>query len=643
MDKELERLRALLKEEQSLREEEQRKREEADRKREEEQRRRESAERRAEGLLPQALQPYLEDCHLLSFAIEIGLLADQPFCENAIFPSSHQLDYVATLISPIASETGLRHFARDAVEIAVQKLVDAAYNDEQLRVSLGILESVTFKSHINLGGSVDTVSTSVERITIAQGSTDATTPPPKPPRTKAHRKAKKSKNGPADRFCVYKRSDGRNVLALAIEYKAPHKLTKDEPEQDVINKNSKSFAFASRSLVAAVITQLFAETFIFFYISEDLSIVYYFVYVPNLDVIEDDENRLYRTAALRSPPLPQAWHDCADGLDTWAVEFENVLRDIPETDRKPPRGSTYKGQRWKGFKRSPIKTRSGCRPTSSSNNPTEKSDSDENGPPSPSSARPLRSTTQRSTPTSTAVRDTQQGGRGRGKGGKSGGRNQRGARTSIQDRSFCTQKCLLGLVTDGPMDDRCPNFSDHRQRHIELLRFLYLIYAMPLYLSGSVGVLFKVRLFSHGYTLVAKGVEKDYLACLQHENQVYDRLHLRLLYYYDGGAGQPLFNMPREATKGAIINAVSKAFKAVHTLKIFHCDAKPRNMLYEAHGSHVIIMDFERAKLISRELLGLISPNRKRKHAVCPGKQNRNDFVKELSSIISSVQRYINQ
>lgn len=62
---------------------------------------------------------------------------------NTSFPSPHQLDYVATLIKPIASETDLRHFARDTVEIAVQKLVDAAYNDEQLRTTLGIQVSLT--------------------------------------------------------------------------------------------------------------------------------------------------------------------------------------------------------------------------------------------------------------------------------------------------------------------------------------------------------------------------------------------------------------------------------------------------------------------------------------------------------------------
>ncbi len=275
---------------------------------EEEQRRREDAEKSTEKSQPQALREYLEACHSLSLAIRVvtdrslatqgdttnptgrifprriipwdnyptqqeniwdQLLVDQPFCSDAIFPSPHQLDYVASLIRPITCETGLRHFERDTVENAVQKLVDEAYNDEQLRVRLGIQGFVTFESHTNLGATIDAVSESVEGMAIAENNgTDATTPAPKRPRPMAHLKAKRGKSGPADQFCIYRRSDGRNVPALAIEYKAPHKLTRDEvvagltgeiqPKRDVINKDGEGFSFASRRLTAAVVTQLFS-------------------------------------------------------------------------------------------------------------------------------------------------------------------------------------------------------------------------------------------------------------------------------------------------------------------------------------------------------------------------------------------------
>ncbi|KAI8954159.1 hypothetical protein F4801DRAFT_534524 [Xylaria longipes] len=771
MEDEIARLRALLEEEQSLRKEEQRRREEEQRRREdaekiaeeeqslrkEEQRRREDAEKLAEGSRPQALRQYLEACHSLSLAIQVvtdrslttqgdttnptgriyprriipwhdfptrqesiwdRLLTDQPFCSDAIFPSSHQLDYVASLISPITSETGLRHFERDTVENAVQKLVDEAYNDEQLRVRLGIQGSVTFESHTNLGDTVDAVSESIEHMTMAENSvTNATTPAPKRPRPKAHRKARRGKNGPADQFCVYRRSDGRNVPALAIEYKAPHKLTRDEvvtglreeiqPERDVISKDGKGFAFASRRLTAAVVTQLFSymvdkgiqygyvctgETFIFLHIPDDPSVAYYSVCVPNLDVLEDDENRLHRIAvaqvfafvlqALRSPPPPQTWHDRAEDLDTWAVEFEDVLRDIPETERKAPKGSPYRAQRWKGFTRSPIKTRSRCRPENSNARPRSKDESeDEDFPPSPSASRSLRSSKQAPASTGTTAKGVNRGRRGRGgTSSRAKEQMQEGTQTRIQAGPFCTQKCLSGLASGGPMDDGCPNFGDHQRQHINVSEFLHLIRAqlardrgldadaMPLYLSGSVGALFKIRLSSHGYTLVAKGVEHAHLARLQHEKKVYDQLRtiqgkhvpvclgnvdLVLPYYYDGGvfehflflgwAGRPLFDLPRDANKPAIVDAVSAGFKSIHKLHVLHGDAEPHNILYDADNGDVMIVDFERARLLNREPLGLISPNRKRKHGTCQEKQGTNNFAAEWRSIVQGVKRFIKQ
>ncbi|EXM12964.1 hypothetical protein FOTG_18563 [Fusarium oxysporum f. sp. vasinfectum 25433] len=81
------------------------------------------------------------------------------------------------------------------------------------------------------------------------------------------------------------------------------------------------------------------ETYIFLHIPRDPSCVYYSVCIPSLDVEDDDENRLHRTAvaqvyafvlqAIRSPLPSQAWHNAADQLDTWAVEHDDVLRSIP--------------------------------------------------------------------------------------------------------------------------------------------------------------------------------------------------------------------------------------------------------------------------------------------------------------------------
>ncbi|KAF4883432.1 hypothetical protein CGCF415_v015742 [Colletotrichum fructicola] len=259
-----------------------------------------------------------------------------------------------SLIRPISSELGLRNFQRDTVENAVQKLVDKAYSNERLRQKIGLQGIVTFESHTNLGKTDEALSEAMEQMSIEQDDIDAAAAASKPSNRKPRRRAR-GKGNRADQFCIYRTSDGRNVPALAIEYKAPHKLRRDEvvtgleseirPERDVINKDGEGFAFASRSLVAAVVTQLFSymiskgirygyvctgEAFVFLHIPDDPTIVYYSVRVPNLDVL-DDENRLHGTAvaqvfafilqALRAEPPPLSWHDAAAVLDTWAVEL----------------------------------------------------------------------------------------------------------------------------------------------------------------------------------------------------------------------------------------------------------------------------------------------------------------------------------
>ncbi|KAI1158978.1 hypothetical protein F5B18DRAFT_47945 [Nemania serpens] len=142
-----------------------------------------------------------------------------------------------------------------------------------------------------------------------------------------------------------------------------------------------------------------------------------------------------------SPPLPQEWHDRAKHLGIWDVEFEDVLRDIPETDRKPPKDSPlYKGQRWR-FKRSPIKKCARCLPGNRTRL-REKNDSDnddKDDPLSPSASQSLRPSTRKPPPTNTATRSAQHGGQSRGRGGKPRGQKHKGTPISIQDRPFYTQ------------------------------------------------------------------------------------------------------------------------------------------------------------------------------------------------------------
>ncbi|KAH9894519.1 hypothetical protein F4778DRAFT_747350 [Xylariomycetidae sp. FL2044] len=736
---------------QRQREEAQRQREEAERGREEEQRRREEAEQLAKRSQPQVLPSYLDACHSLSLSIRIvthrslttkgdatnpvgrifphrivpwpdfatrqvkiwNQINDHPLTSNAIFPSLHQLDYVASMSQPISSETGLRHFERDTVENAVKKLLDEIHNNPSWRQHFGIQGSVTFESHTNLGNDVDTRSDSFRDISIGEDNAEVATPV-----TPKTQRRKNGKGGVADQFCIYKTSDGQNIPALAIEYKAPHKVTRDEivvgleseiqPKRDVIDQEGEDFAFTSKCLAAAVVTQLFSymvnkgipygyvctgEAFVFLHIPDDPSIVYYSVCVPNLDVQEGDANRLQYTAvaqvfafvlqALSAPPLPQSWRDRAANLETWAVSVHDVLSSIPSTEQKAAPTHSYKPSRWKGFARSAIRTRSRCQEVGTIPRHQDGQDDDDEGagggggtPPSPSPG-PVSSRSSgqnKAQPTTKSIsQSTRRKTGGQGKKGHQHDANEQ----SIQQRPFCTHRCLLGLANGDKIDTNCPNASDHGRQHLDKTRFLKLVRtqlfkdrgpdadAMPLYLSGAVGSLFKVRLSSHGYTLVAKGVEEHDLNRLQHENEMYSHLfpiqgihtpvclgitNLVLPYYYDSGefryfmflswAGQPLFNATSHPDRDRIPDAVGVAFEAMHRLRILHGDAEPRNVLYDTRSGRVMIVDFERAAYHPRQPLGSIDTNRKRKHDTSL-KTGKDDFAVEMQSIREGVRRCI--
>lgn len=253
-------------------------------------------------------------------------------------------------------------------------------------------------------------------------------------------------------------------------------------------------------------------------------------------------------------------------------------------------------------------------------------------------------------------------------------------KSDIQDWPFCTQRCLLGLAHGRALDKSCPNASYHRQRHISQLKFLRLIQhqltvdrgyntdCAPLHRSGSRGTLFKVQLTSHGYTLVAKGVEGLDLVCLQHKKAIYDQLQpiqgeyvpiclgiidLALPYYYDSGvwvhfmflswAGEPIFSGVDPAIKAGIATAVTMAYRAVHNLGVLHRDAEPRNILYNTTSRGLMVVDFKRAEFRCRRPLVSTKPNlnQKKRKRTAVQKQDKNNFTRELESAVASASRCV--
>ncbi|KAK8924884.1 hypothetical protein H634G_06071 [Metarhizium anisopliae BRIP 53293] len=334
-------------------------------------------------IFPQRIIPW-DDFAMRQEEIWNSLSISKLFCKPA-YPSNHQMEFLRSLLKPISSEAGLRNFKFYVVENAVKRLVDQANTDPLLRSSLGIQGTVTFKSHTNLGTTNDLISEPTEHVPLDGDDTGATaqgSAPEQAPARKSRRKAR-GKGNRADEFCVYRTLEGRKIPVLTIKYKAPHKLSLNEiitglkaeiqPERDVINRDSQGFVLTARRLAAAMVTQLFSymigkglqfgyictgQALVFLHIPNNPSTVYFSVCVPNQDVIDDNETRLHCTAvtqvfafilqALRakSPP-PQTWHNAAKTLGIWTVKYDDILRDIPpsERKRKEPCASPYRSQR----------------------------------------------------------------------------------------------------------------------------------------------------------------------------------------------------------------------------------------------------------------------------------------------------------
>lgn len=608
--------------------------------------------RRSKEAKPKILRDYLETCHSLDLSMRVvtspfytpteatptgyifprrivpwdGFAAKQEEIWNDLwtgnffesqpqFPSERQIDYVKSRIKPVRSEFGLQNFERAAVEDAVEILFERACEDPQLQSSLNLQGAVTFESRPYVE----------EEAGLGA-----------PNRPKAQRKSR-GKGNTVDEFLVFKTSDGAQAPVAAIQYKPPHKLSIHQlvtglsseiwPERDIINTNSDDFVSTSRRLATAAITQLFSymigkglqygyvctgQAFVFLHIPDDPSMVFFAVCVPSMDVLDNGDLRFHRTAvaqvfafllqAIRTKPPPEAWHDEAEKLGLWEVEFDDILAKIPLTDRKrnDPLTAPYRPQCWEDFKSSSPRAPS----------------------PIPNADRTGRNVAAAERSGTSETVDQQLVQRGQDKATK----------PHIGSRPFCSQKCLLGLALGKDVDRSCPNAECHGQKHIDRLEFLHLIReqlavdrrrdadCMPLHNPGSRGSLFKLRLSSHGYTLVAKGVEGLGLARLQHENEIYDRLlaiqgkyvpvclgsiDLILPYYDDCGvykhflflswAGRPMFEHRKQVRSGDMPDAVTRIFKAIHELKVLHRDTELRNILYDEHSGTLMVVDFERS------------------------------------------------
>jgi tRNA A-37 threonylcarbamoyl transferase component Bud32 len=688
------------------RQEEHLKREEADRARQEEQRKREESDRVAAFALPQNVTDFLEGCHRLYRQInpvvdlssattgnttdpvnrlfppcitpwidfeqlqrdEWDRLEGQvSFWNNKAYPSVTALEYIARTIDPVGSEDDLRYLERLTMENMVKHIFDEVGKDERLRRALDIDGRITFENQASFRNEErEELSKSMGKLKVSGD------------------KPSRARNTRADQFCVLRSSsDGSARPVLAIEYKAPHKLNIKEipiglqgeirPERDVIDKDDDSFAFRCKNLLAAVVTQLFSymidkevqygyictgEAFIFGHIPDDPTSFHYSVNIPGTDYSPGDVDRLERTAvgqvfaftlqALRARRPGQEWKQKAKNLKQWKVEFLDVLQSIPVTERQSEAASIYKPSRWvpSARKKGP-KTRSQCEVGRSRHEAEEdKSSSGDEQQDTPSKSKFIQTRSR----AARASRSRQLG----NYGGSSGSSSKKSTNLYIEERPYCTHQCLKGLYNGSAVDPWCPNASEHCGKHLPRALFLKLVRVQlavdrgkdadccPLNLHGARGALLKIRLSSHGYVFVAKGVQACNLRYLRHEARVYQHLRplqgvhvpvccgivgLRMPYLYDNAelthllllswAGRSILSMQKvNAVSNRLRNTftyqIEEAVAALGKLSVRHGDLEERNMTYDDRTGRLMVIDFERSSLIERKALSVLSPNKRR-------------------------------
>ncbi|KAL9576598.1 MAG: hypothetical protein Q9212_006968 [Teloschistes hypoglaucus] len=353
-------------------------------------------------------------------------------------------------------------------------------------------------------------------------------------------------------------------LTYILEYKAPHKLTEEFLETalsgdldvreiiqriDISPYSDEKFAEDAKRLVAAVATQTYAymlqgglaygciitgEAMVFLHIEEsDPTTLYYHLATPLSQVAPDDASTpeypltavsqllSFSLLAARTPNYSKDWRNKATNeAKRWKLDYVKLEQELetPRSQRKmTPKPSTFKGR--KGNFQKKYQTRAKKDDDTTYDDHNSESSDDPLGADTPSRQPNTRSN----------------------KVGHQTSRREAPTKNSQQQRKYCTQACLLGLVHQSAIDEGCPNAalhprrSSHPNHHLIGARKLRGLITeqlattldkncINLNINGARGMLFQITLESHGYTFVAKGTIDVFVSDLKHEGKVYNRL-----------------------------------------------------------------------------------------------------------------------
>ncbi|KAG5912625.1 hypothetical protein E4U61_000323, partial [Claviceps capensis] len=334
----------------------------------------------------------------------------------------------------------------------------------------------------------------------------------------------------------------------------------------------------------------------------------------------------FTVQAIQAPVSTREWMLEAEKLRQWRHERDDANDYSSGSSPKEAKDHSARRPPVVEYKRDPFNTRSATRnrPAAEVEREEEALDSD--------SGIPNQSADEVENEEEASDSDSESG---KKKTQNLGMHNRPDGRRKMQndfaDRPYCTHECVRGLTFGTPLDKNCPNVKDHGSKHINRQDFLRLMRDQlddekaddncePINASGRIGSLFKIRLLSHGYTLVAKAVGIFHGAPLIHEEKMYNHLrdlqgrfipacpgritleglfrgeaytfsvfrHFLFLSY----AGQPVLEALSKVDKSAV-RQVLATLAQLHKRRVMHRDAAPRNMLYDARTGKYMVIDLE--------------------------------------------------
>ncbi|OAX81023.1 hypothetical protein ACJ72_04641 [Emergomyces africanus] len=582
---------------------------------------------------------------------------------------------------PLGSENDLQRHQYNEVEIPVEEIIEklATIPEAKLEFSLG--DGIMFENHLNT-------------ITEQPGGDE-------PLNTRVVK---------PDQNCIFRRVDEERQLIYVTEYKAGHKLTdaflraglrpmnmyKEVVQRILIpNDLDEKLKYDAEQVTCASLVQTYdymikqgleyscltnGRIKVMLRVPENNeTTLQYCLLEPGRDAEPGDDRDGFRfpyTAigcylgltllALGSTPRNQTWRNSAqEKAHIWEVDFENVLQQIPTTERKAiPSSPPYEPPRYPLNDRSPYLLRNRkARPIfgpdteiTVAHNSDPSSSEDEVGDREPPSS-PLQSIERRKRQRTSTTNKR-----------PSGSAEQ----TNRQSHQYCTQKCLGGLFSRSPFDPNCPNnhlhknYSKHGSHPISLQKLVSLMEKQVnedpdccryLKIGGLHGSLFALSLQGYGYTFVGKGTPYN----SKHEAGVYERLrplqgntvpvylgdiYLRKSKYFlldrtiiqmslMAWGGKSLQDITPLTEKAGLEERVKQARADLLLYGVEHLDFEKRNLLWSEEVQGVMVIDFGRVKIHKSTkrkhatVLANFSPNPKRRKAQEP---DTNTVVKTLQS-----------